>query len=125
MPPGSGPTWAALPHELVQQAAGLLGDEDRWVGGWVGEGGRRALAGAAGRAGEAAAKVGMSPPLGAAVSHHPRAEVQCSPICACIGHMLTLPADHPQAGDATCVRRLAGCHAGRPRGASQNDAHPA
>ena len=32
MPPGPGPTWAALPQELVQQAAGLLGDGDRWVG---------------------------------------------------------------------------------------------
>ena len=33
MPPGpsEGPTWAALPQELVQQVAGLLGDEDRWV----------------------------------------------------------------------------------------------
>ena len=34
MPPGStrAPTWSALPQELVQQAASLLGDDDRWVG---------------------------------------------------------------------------------------------
>ena len=32
MPLGRGPTWAALPHDLVQQAAGLLSDDaDRWV----------------------------------------------------------------------------------------------
>ena len=34
MPPGPAraPTWAALPQELLLQAATLLGDDDRWVG---------------------------------------------------------------------------------------------
>lgn len=49
MPPGpsQGPAWASLPHELVQQAARLLGDDDKWVGRLQG-----ACRGCVGRAGE-------------------------------------------------------------------------
>jgi hypothetical protein len=55
MPPGSAPTWAALPQELVQQVAGLLRANDRWVGAPAG-GGQGASA--ARHARRAPAKVG-------------------------------------------------------------------
>jgi hypothetical protein len=58
--PAAWPTWASLPQELVQQAASLLGDEDRC--GEVPAGARAGAAERAGRPGAAAAAEGWRCP---------------------------------------------------------------
>ena len=107
MPPGStrAPTWAALPQELVQQAASVLGDDDRWVG--AAAGGLQALRGEGGGAAKVAAggrwRAAVPPPRPLQLHGLPPPQglLRFSTVAeatACRVRLPACPTSHPPAG---------------------------